>query len=58
MVVPAEGAKREQGIENLCEKNDRKLPLPGEGNGHTSLGSTESPKQDERKEAHTKTHNN
>ena len=51
------GRRRQQEIENLFEKNDdRKFPLSGEENRHTSQGSTESPKQDEPNEAHTKIH--
>ena len=38
-----EGEKREQDIGNLFEKNnERKFPYLGEGNRHTSPGSTES----------------
>ena len=42
-----EGEEREQKVENLFE-----------GNRHIRLGRTESPKQDEAKETHTKTHHN
>ena len=51
--------KGEEGARNwkpIWKNNDRKLPWPGAGNRHISPGTTESPKQDELKEAHTKTH--
>ena len=51
--------ERQQEIENLFLKyNHGKFPEPGEENRHTNLGSTESSKQDEPKEAHTKVHYN
>ena len=54
-----EGGEKEQGIETLFEKNnDRKLSEPGEGENHTSSGSTESPNPDEAKEAYSKTYHN
>ena len=53
-----EGEEEEQGIENLFEKvmmeNFRNLMRKS----HTNTGNTESPKQEERKEAHYKTHHN
>ena len=54
-----EGEKKEQEIGNLFEKNyESKLPQFGEENRHASPGSTERPKQDVCKEAHSKTHHN
>ena len=55
-----EGEEKEEEIGNLSEKsNERKLPFCfGEGNRHTSPGSTECPKQYGCKEDHTKTHHN
>ena len=54
-----EGEEEEQEIENLLEKNNEsKLPQFGKRNRHTSLGNTESPKQDKHKENQTKTHHN
>ena len=38
------------------KNNERKLPQFGEGNRHASSGSTESPKENECKEAHSKKH--
>ena len=38
-----EGEEKEQGMENLCEKNnEKKLPYSGEENRYTIPGSTES----------------
>ena len=51
-----EGKEKMQKVGNLFEKNnERKLPQFGKGNRHASPGGTESPKQDGRKEAHSKT---
>ena len=52
-----EGEEEEQEIANLFEKNNERKLL-GEGNRHTSPGSTESPKQLGPKEEHTKIHHN
>ena len=53
-----EGEEEEQEIENVFEKNnERKFPQFGEGNRHTSLGSTGSPKQVGPKENHKTKHN-
>ena len=53
-----EGEEEEQGIENLFEKvmmeNNPNLMTES----HTNPGNTESPKQEEPKEAHCKTHHN
>ena len=49
-----EGEEEDQEIENLFEKIMKECFLFGEGNRHTSPGSTESPKQDGPKEDHTK----
>ena len=53
-----EGEEEEQGIENLFEKvmmeNFRNLMRKS----HTNTGNTESPKQEEPKETHCKTHHN
>ena len=52
-----EGEEKEQEIVNLFEKmiRERKFPQFDEGNRHAISGSTESPKQDGCKEAHSKT---
>ena len=50
-----EGEEEEQEVENIWSNNERKLPLFGERNRHTSPGSIESPKQVGPKEDHTKT---
>ena len=54
-----EGEDEEQGIENLFEKvtMENFLNLMRE-KSHTNPGNTESPKQEEPKEAHCKTHHN
>ena len=52
-----EGEEEEQEIENLFEKI-MNTSQSGEGNRHTSLGSSESSKQTGPKEGHTKTHHN
>ena len=55
----SEGEEEEQGIENLFEKvmmeNFNNLMRE---KSHKNPGNTESPKQEERKEAHFKTHYN
>ena len=54
-----EGEEEEQEIESLLEKiNERNLPQYGEGNRHSSPGSSESHKEAGPKEEHTKTHHN
>ena len=54
-----EGEEEDQDIENLFEKNNEgERPQSGEGNRHTSPGSTESLKQFGSKEDHNKTHHN
>ena len=54
-----EGEEEEQVIENLFEEVMKgTLPQSVKGNRHTSPGSSESPKEFEPKEAHTKTHHN
>ena len=50
-----EGEEKEQEIGNLFEKNNERKLLIDEGNKHASPGSTESPKQDGCKEAHSRT---
>ena len=56
LIIGVPEQKREQEIVNcIWKNNDSKRPLLGGGNRHTSAGSSESPKQDEPKEAHTKT---
>ena len=57
MGVP-KGEEREQEIEDLFEKIIMENFPNLVKKRHTSPGSTESPKQDEPKEAHTKTHHN
>ena len=54
-----EGKEREQETENLFEKimTENLLCMMKEIR-HTSPGKVENPKQDELKEAHTKTHHN
>ena len=53
----ARGEEEEQEIENLFEKNNEgELHQSGEGNTHTSPGSSESPKEVGPKEEHTKAH--
>ena len=55
--VPEE--ERVQEVENLFEEILKEnFPILAKENRHTSPGSAESPKQDEPKEAHTKTHHN
>ena len=52
-----EGEEEEQGIENLFEKvMMENFPNLIRGKSHTNPGNTESPKQEEPKEAHFKTH--
>ena len=54
----SEGEEKEQGRETLFEKmTDNLLNLEKEKN-HASTGSTESPSQDEPKEANSKTYHN
>ena len=51
-----EGGEREQGIENLFEEIlAENFSNPVEEKKHTCPGSSESPKQDEHEEPHTKT---
>ena len=52
-----EGAKKEQGIENLVEKVVTEN-FPNLRKSHTSPRSTEGRNQEEPKEAHSKTHHN
>ena len=54
----AEGEEEEQGIENLFEKVMKENFPTDEGKSHPNPGNTESPKQEEPKEAHCKTHHN
>ena len=53
-----EGEEKEQGIENLFEKVMMEIFLLDERRSHTNPGNTESPKQEEPKEAHCKTYHN
>ena len=54
-----EGEEEEQGIENLFEKVMMEyFPNLMREKNHTNSGNTESPNQEEPKEAHCKTHNN
>ena len=54
-----EGEEEEQGIENLFEKvMMENFPNLMTEKNHTNPGITESPKQEESKEAHCKTHHN
>lgn len=54
-----EKEEREEGAKKLFEEIIAKnFPNPWEENRHPGLGSIESPKQDEPKEAHTKAFNN
>ena len=54
-----EGEEEEQGIENLFEKvMMENFPNLRRVKCHPNLGNTESPKQEEPKEAHCKTHHN
>ena len=60
LITMPEGEEQEQETENLFgkKKRERKLPLFGEGNRHTSPGSTQNSKQDGCKQDHTRTHHN
>ena len=52
-----EGEEEEQGIENLFEKvMMENFPKSEERKSHPNPGNTESPKQEEPKETHCKTH--
>ena len=51
-----EGEERELGIENVFEETMTKNVPNLVKKKHTSPGSTESPKEDEPKEVHNKTH--
>ena len=54
-----EGEEEEQGIENLFEKvMMENFPILMREKYHPNPGNTERPKQEERKEAHCKTHHN
>ena len=54
-----EGEEAEQGVENLFEKvMMENFPNLMRGKSHTNPGNTESPNQQEPKEAHFKTHHN
>ena len=54
-----EGEEEEQGIENLFEKVMMEyFPNLMREKNHTNSGNTESPNQEEPKEAHFKTHHN
>ena len=55
-----EGEEEEQGIQNLFEKAvmENFPNLKKKKKSHTNRGNTESPKQEEPKEAHCKTHHN
>ena len=54
-----EGEEEEQGIENLFEKvMMENFPKLMRENNYTNPGNTESPNQEEPKEAHCKTHHN
>ena len=54
-----EGGEEEQGIENLFEKVIMEnFPNLMREKNHTNQGNTESPKQEEPKETHCKTHHN
>ena len=54
-----EGEEEEQGIENLFEKvMMENFPKSDERKSHINPGNIESPKQEEPKEAHCKTHHN
>ena len=55
----AEGEEEEQWIENLFEKVIiENVPNWKRKKSHTNVGNTQSPNQEEPKEAHFKTHNN
>ena len=55
----SEGEEEEQGIENLFEKvMMENFPKSEERKSHPNPGNTESPKQEEPKETHCKTHHN
>ena len=53
-----EGEEEDQGIENLFEKVMMENFLNSMRKSHPNPGNTESPKQEEPKEAHCKTHHN
>ena len=53
-----EGEERKQEIKNIFEKMAENFPNLVKGNRYTGPRSTQSPKQDEPKEAHIKTHQN
>ena len=54
-----EGEEREGTKDNNIWRHNRwNLPQHGEGNSQPSPGSTESPRQNNPKEEHTKTHSN
>ena len=54
-----EGEEEEQGIKNLFEKvMMENVPNLMRGKSHTNPGITESPNQEEPKEAHCNTHHN
>ena len=55
IAIPEE---KEQGIDNLFEKMMIENSLTWGAENHASSGSTESPNQDEPKEAYSKTHHN
>ena len=50
--------ERARNWKSIRKNNEIKLPSFGEGNRRPGPGSTENPKQDGCKEAHTKTHHN
>ena len=55
----SEGEEEEQGIENLFEKvMMENFPNLEERKSHPNPGNTESPNQEDPKEAHCKTHHN
>ena len=58
MIGIPEGDEEEQGIENLFEKVKKETFPNLMRESHTNPGNTESPSQEEPKEAHSKTHHN
>ena len=57
--IPEGEGEEEQGVENLFEKvMMEKYPNVMRGKSHMNPGNTKSPRHEEPKEAHYKTHNN